>query len=485
MKRKKIYVIIGIAALVVACSIYYFSGSEGSIEQKVKVQRGLFEIVVSTTGELQALNMERIEAPEELRGRNIRVGDVKILDLIPEGTVVDSGDYVGALDRASLDNTLKTTETELEQIQTQYENAILDTSLNMKQMRDNIQNLLFSLEESSITVEQSIYEPPATQRKAKNDYDRALRNYEQEVKRYELRKEQELGKIKDIQIRLSRKESEYNDILDLLSKFTIYAPKPGMVIYYKDWSGTKRKVGSNVSPWDKTIATLPDLSVMVSKTYVNEVDISKVKTGQNVRLGVDAFPDRKYSGVVTYVANTGEQLRNSDAKVFEVQVRMGQSDSILRPSMTTSNEIVISTTDDVLFIPLESLHADSVPFVYRTNGTKQVVIVGEMNDNYRIIEQGLEEGDEIYLSTPEKPETFKLVGEELVSVIREREAKKLEDARKQEQERERTNNLRRGGRGGIPSNGGDAIVVPGGNRPGGARPGGGGGGRRQGGGRAN
>ncbi|MDR2027433.1 MAG: efflux RND transporter periplasmic adaptor subunit [Prevotellaceae bacterium] len=467
--RKRIYIVTGIVIAAVAGGIFFFAGSDDTVNQTVKAQRGLFEIVVNTTGELQALNMETINAPEELRGRNVRISDIKIMDLIPEGTVVDSGDYVGALDRSSLDNTLKTTETELEQIKTQYENALVDTSLNLRQMRDNIQNLLFTLEESKITMEQSVYEPPATQRKAKNDYERALRNYEQEVQRYSLRQEQEMGKIRDIQIRLSRKEDEHKDMLDLISRFTIYAPKPGMVIYMKEWGGSKRKVGSTISPWDRTIATLPDLSVMVSKTYVNEVDISKIKTGQTVRLGVDAFPDRKYTGAVTDVANVGEQLRNSDAKVFEVLVRMNQSDSILRPSMTTSNEILIATIPDVIYLPLEAMYADSVPFVYRTNGTKQVIIPGEMNDNFRIIEQGLKEGDEVYLSTPEHPETFELAGEELILLLKEREAKRKEEELQQEREREQ-NPRRRGGF--------NAPNGPGGGGPGGRAPGGGGPGNR-------
>jgi multidrug resistance efflux pump len=445
---KKIYIIVLIAALVLAGGIYFFSGSKSEINQTVKAQKGLFEIVVNTTGELQALNKETINAPEELRGRNVRISDIKIMDLVAEGTVVDSGDYVGALDRSSLDNALKTTETELEQIRTQYENALVDTSLNLRQMRDNIQNLLFTLEESKITMEQSVYEPPATQRKAKNDYDRALRNYEQEMQRYTLRQEQELGKVKDIQIRLMRKEGEHKDMLDLISRFTIYAPKPGMVIYLKEWGGNKRKVGSTISPWDRTIATLPDLSVMVSKTYVNEVDISKIKTGQTVRIGVDAFPDKHYSGIVTDVANVGEQLKNSDAKVFEVLVRMNQSDSILRPSMTTSNEILIAAIQDVVFLPLEAVHADSVPFVYRSNGTKQVVIPGEMNDNFRIIEQGLDEDDEVYLSTPEHPEKFDLVGVDLIQTLREQEQKRKEEILKQESEKEQNNNPRRRGGGG-------------------------------------
>jgi hypothetical protein len=209
---------------------------------------------------------------------------------------------------------------------------------------------------------------------------------------------------------------------------------------------------------------------MVSKTYVNEVDISKIKTGQTVRLGVDAFPDRKYTGIVTDVSNVGEQLKNSDAKVFEVLVRMNQSDSILRPSMTTSNEILISTIQDVVYIPLEALYADSVPFVYRTNGTKQIVIPGEMNDNFRIIEQGIKEGNEVYLSTPEHPEKFELTGTDLVQILKDREAQRKEEALRQEREREENSRRRGGGGGGgfsMPGQGGPGGVSGNRNRGGG------------------
>ncbi|MCK7532908.1 MAG: HlyD family efflux transporter periplasmic adaptor subunit [Marinilabiliales bacterium] len=81
-----------------------------------------------------------------------------------------------------------------------------------------------------------------------------------------------------------------------------------MVIYKREWNGAKRKVGSEISPWDPVVATLPDLSSMISKTYVNEIDVSKVKAGQRVRLTVDAFPEKSYTGAVISVANIGEQL---------------------------------------------------------------------------------------------------------------------------------------------------------------------------------
>jgi hypothetical protein len=223
-----------------------------------------------------------------------------------------------------------------------------------------------------------------------------------------------------------------------------------MVIYKRDRTGTKRKVGSSISPYDNVVATLPDMTTMISKTYVNEIDVSKVKTGQKVDILVDAFPEKKYTGVVTSVANIGEQLPNADAKVFEVLIKVDGSDLILRPSMTTGNKIVTKTISDVTYIPLESVQtgADSIPFVYLKNGTKQIVVLGESNENNIVVEQGLEPGDMIYLNTPEEPEQFtRIAGTDLIPVIKEKEAARKEAERRANEAAQRGSGM--GGRGGM------------------------------------
>ena len=64
----------------------------------------------------------------------------------------------------------------------------------------------------------------------------------------------------------------------------------------------------------------------MSKTYVNEVDVRKVFAGQKVEIGLDAYPEKSFRGVVIRVANVGEQRPNSDAKVFEVAVEINGTD---------------------------------------------------------------------------------------------------------------------------------------------------------------
>jgi len=436
--RKKI--IIGFSVLLAIVLAFTFFGSsdkDKAAPQFTKVVQGKFEILVNVTGELKAQNSEDITAPTELRGRTFRISEVKIQDLIPEGTVVDSGAYVATLDRSALSNQLKSTEDELEKSQQAYLKVQLDTTLQLRELRNTLINLKFDMEEKKIVLDQSKYEPPATQRQAQINLDKSEREYRQASHNYNLKKEQAEASMKEVAINLERQRRERQDMLDVLSKFVIRAPKPGMVIYYREWGGTKRKVGSSVSPWDLTVATLPDLSVMNSKTYVNEIDISKVKKNQSVRITVDAFPEKKFTGEVVEVANIGEQLPNTDAKVFEVVIRVNEYDPILRPSMTTGNQIITNVYDSVMYIPLEALHADdSVSYVFTKKGKKQVVVPGDMNENYIIIEKGLNVDDEIYISMPEKPEKFDLVGEELIPVLKEKVLKKKQEEEKLRQEQE-------------------------------------------------
>jgi len=132
---------------------------------------------------------------------------------------------------------------------------------------------------------------------------------------------------------------------------------------------------------------------------------------------IDAIPGKSLTGVVTNVANIGEQLENSDAKMFEVLIKIDGLNPELRPAMTTYNKILINSYDNVIYIPTECVNAgtDGIPFVYRKNKTKQIVVLGEMNDKDIIVKQGLERGTSIYLVPPEDPSKFRLVGKDLIA----------------------------------------------------------------------
>lgn len=406
------YLVAVIVLVVLTGTIIYFSRDSKVEKQELETyaKEGPFDIVVTTTGELQAENSEKITGPTALR--RIRVYNVKITDLVMEGTLVDSGDYVATLDRTEAESRLKEIEANLQKLESQFIKNKLDTTLELRNARDQLINLKYTMEEMKIVLEQSKFEPPATVRQAKINLEKAERAYDQALKNYNVKVDQADTKMVESATNLSEEQRRRDELLEVLDEFIIRAPKAGMVIYAKEWNGSKRKVGASIGAWDPVVATLPDLTSMMSKTYVNEIDISKIKSGMKVNIGVDAFPGKKYSGVITEVANVGEQLPNSDAKVFEVLIKINETDSILKPSMTTSNSIQVAHFDSVVYIPLEAVHmADSTSFVFMKDGfglVRQEVITGPSNEDEIIVEKGLSVDKPILLTKPDDWESIEL-----------------------------------------------------------------------------
>jgi hypothetical protein len=211
----------------------------------------------------------------------------------------------------------------------------------------------------------------------------------------------------------ARQQNLLKMVQDVISAFSIKAPAPGMVIYVKEWNGKKRTAGTQVGAWDPTVATLPDLSVMESVTYVNEIDVRKVAVGQPAAVTLDADPTKKLTGKVTSVANVGEQRPNADAKVFEVKITVDRPDTTLRPGMTTGNAVETYAIKNVLYVPLEAvINEDGIPFVFKQAGSrviKQEIATGAMNDDEVVVLHGVEENDRLLLSPPPDAEKLEVV----------------------------------------------------------------------------
>lgn len=430
-----IYALIGIAALAGVWYLVSSGPAKGKKEHAVlttHVKKGEFKVKVTATGELQAKHSEKIRGPQGMRTNGI--WQTNINDMVAEGTLVKEGDYVATLDKTEVTNRIRDAQTEIDKIVTQLDQAKIDTAIELRGLRDQLINLRFQKKEKELQLEQSKYEPQSVIQQAQLDLERTDRDYQQLQKRYELTREKSEAHISEINASLRQNQSKLTQLSDLANEFIVKAPKAGMVIYARSWNG-KIGPGSQVHAWDPIVAELPDLSDMVSKTYVNEVDISKVKKGQDVKVKIDAFPDQEYSGRVIQVANIGEQLKDYDAKVFEVIIQVLEADSVMRPAMTTGNEIVTYIYPDVLSIPIEALQSDSLSYVFvKKDGknSKQEVITGESNDNEIIVEYGLDANDEIYLTPPKDADKLALTP--LPAKIKEEIRKKQEAERKKRQE---------------------------------------------------
>jgi len=166
------------------------------------------------------------------------------------------------------------------------------------------------------------------------------------------------------------------------------------------------------------IVSIGDLSTMLVKVNLNEVDVSKVKLGQSVTITADALPDRTFEGRVTRIspASAGE-VRESGIVRFPVEVTVLGDSADLKPGMTANVEIVGERADDVLWVPNDALfEKDGEWFVTVVTGEKKgrpitkdrKVTKGLATDSRTEIRSGLKEGEEVQLGKAEIPERKKI-----------------------------------------------------------------------------
>jgi multidrug efflux pump subunit AcrA (membrane-fusion protein) len=449
MSKKKLRILLYTSSALIICWIIYslfFNSKDGDqVIISTQVKKGNFQSLVYSTGQLQAKKSVSINVPNELSARSIRIYEIKITKLIEEGTVVDSGDYVASLDHSAIEEKLSDALTNLTEKLEAYEDAKIDTNINLSNLRDELITARIDLEEKQLILKQSKYESPAVIRQAKLELDKAERKLEQDLRNYELKKQQNRIKINRAYSEVERVRTRLKEIEDLFHALDIKAPASGMLIYTFDQTGNKKKVGSSVNRWNPVIAELPDLTSMISKTFINEVDISRVNVGQKVKVGVDAFPEKQFNGKVIEVANIGQVIPGGDSKVFEVTIDIKGSDTDLRPAMTTSNIITTGLLNDVLYIPLETVFSnDSLSYVYIAgNKTKQIVELGSENENYVVVHQGLSEDQEVLFNEPFSTDSYPFEGLEIYDQIKNKQIPTVKEKRKSTNTSRKKNKKRR------------------------------------------
>ena len=435
---KKNILLIAIPAILLITVYFFFRKVETDNNQvTVSVKRGTFKALVFSSGQLESEKSESINIPEKLKDRNLRIWELAITHMIDEGTQVDSGDYVATLDHKAVEEQIKLAQDDMDRMLSEYEDSKIDSSLNLDNQRDVIVNARLDMAEKKIIMDENVYESPSIKKKAGMDLDKATRKLEQEQNAYVLKKQQEVNKV-------DRKYINYRQVLDrstglqeLFNSLEIKAPKSGILTYFKFPWGEIVKTGSKVGPYNSIIATIPDMTNLISRTFINEIDISKVKVGQQVKLGIDAFPDKQLPGEVISVANIGQAMPNSDAKVFEVKIKIFGKDKELKPAMTTSNAIEAGTFKDTLMVASDAVFEnDSLKFVYlgKENPVKQIVWLGEENENYVMIRKGLKENDVVWLSEPKNAEELKYKGLDIYAEMLKEKANSKIKAEKEREE---------------------------------------------------
>ncbi len=190
----------------------------------------------------------------------------------------------------------------------------------------------------------------------------------------------------------------------------VRADVPGIVVYRELLRGSERRkpqVGDQV--WaNQPLLILPDVSTMLVETRVRETDLHKLAEGQEVRIGVDAFPELHLTGRVKLIGTLAQsRASRRGSKFFNVTVEINESDPRLRPGMTARATTETSRYASVLSVPIDAIfEIANEPHVYVRRGRAfeaRPVRLGASNEDFIIIEDGLEAGDEVALRDPALP----------------------------------------------------------------------------------
>jgi HlyD family secretion protein len=163
-------------------------------------------------------------------------------------------------------------------------------------------------------------------------------------------------------------EGALSQFRDQLSKTTIYAPLDGTISVLNSEEG-ERVVGTGQFTGTE-VMRIADLGHMEVRVKVNENDIVNVKIGDHALIAIDAYPNRKFDGVVSEISSsalttgTGGGSNNQAALAasasdevtnFLVRIRIGDKDAHLRPGMSGTVDIETETVSNVVSIPVQSV----------------------------------------------------------------------------------------------------------------------------------
>lgn len=194
-----------------------------------------------------------------------------------------------------------------------------------------------------------------------------------------------------------------------LEKTVVRAPQAGLAVLKETYRGgelRKPRIGDMVIR-NQPLVFLPDITEMMAKVLVREIDLHKISLGKPAEIRVDAYPDLVLGGKVSFIgvlAERRQEIRGGE-KYFRVHVSISGENNRLRPGMTSRVRIIAQPRGEkVLTVPIQAVFLEkNIPFCFTVRGEyfeRREVNLGAQNEDVVQINEGLKRGDRICLSRP-------------------------------------------------------------------------------------
>ena len=411
-----------------------------------------FVHTVLERGEIESSS--NVEVRCHVRGRTSSTG-TNILEIIPEGTWVEAGDFLVRLDDSTLQTQLiqnqitcansqsstieaQATLDSARLAQSEYAEGTFKEKLALQlsevfvaeeNMRRAEEYLTYSkrLAERGYIPEAQLEADSFAVEKARNELGVAetklavLKTFTKEKMLTSLKAAVETAAARLVSRTKNWEldQMQLSDIEDQIAKCVITAPVAGQVVYAnkRSRSSTTALIEEGMPVRERqTIITLPDPGKMRVMTKVHESRVGRVRPGMKADLMLDAMPELNLIGRVTDVSEyplPAISVYMSHVKEYLVEIEIEQPPRGLRPGMTAEVNILVDQHESALQLPIEAVvERNDVVFcaVPTADGgieTRQIV-VGTMNETDIVIESGLAENESVVLNVTD-PEVLELM----------------------------------------------------------------------------
>jgi len=360
------------------------------------ISQGPFRQSVIETGELQSVNAVTVMMP------NIDykyASRLKIVGLAEHGKTVRKGEPVISIDpapvqkfiiekRESLENEIATSN----KLRAQLKN-------NLQDLKSQIRNEQSSYDIKKLQLETSAYETEALRKVRELEFRQAEIRLNKLKRNLELRPKLDSLDYRIQLTRIAQRENELQAAEETLDKLTVRSPLDGVFVVQKNSStGQTIKVGDEVY-LGYSVAKIPDITTMKVNGIIMENDISRIKTGQNVTIRLDALPSVPFHGTISKVGKVC--IPQDEKKVFLTEVLISETDLRLKPGMTVSCEYITFEGENEVYVPNKCILDENKHFYVfiRKRGKirKTEVITGPSNNMYTVVSGDLKSGQALEL----------------------------------------------------------------------------------------
>ncbi|MFC1558461.1 efflux RND transporter periplasmic adaptor subunit, partial [candidate division KSB1 bacterium] len=390
----------GIVVFSLVVIIGSFIFSEANVKIPVtRIQRGDIFITQTETGEVRAKRNITITAPSRVRQ------NLQIIYLIEEGTFVNEGDTLIQFNTEDLESHIQDHEERLITLKENLDRLDAEQAKSMSELYADLETIKNNYELAQLTLESLKYESESKKEEAKLQYETAKINYQAQL--IEIENQKIIGRVNrnDITVDIEEDQNDLDMHARWLVSMNITAPSTGLVSYRETWSsGTYKKIQEGDNVWPRMpLIDLPDLSEILVKLMVNEIDVEKYMIGQKVIVSLDAYHDQKFNGIVSNISPLVEGFVEN-LRYFNVVITLEEKNNpIFRPGMTAQAEIFLKELTDVLYVPVESVFENNGEAIIFTKGSgfkPKEITTGERNDRYITISGDIDEGDIVSLIDP-------------------------------------------------------------------------------------